>query len=332
MKNNIVTSLSITLAGTGMVLASSSFSTASGASFTGSSGSLSASASFERVNGNQLQITLTNTGGADVTVPADVLTGIFFKMDNPLTAVSATLGAGSQAVYNGAVVASSTDVSNGWAYNGSLSLRGGNQGISAAGLGLFGPSNVIGSDTNGVQGLDYGLLSLNDNIATGNTGVKKQTLFKNSVSFLFNGLGSNIDLATAISSVSFQYGTATSEPSIIASLLQSSTPPASPAPVAVVPSPEPASPAPVAVVPSTPPASPAPVAVVPSPEPASPAPVAVVPSPEPASPAPVAVVPSTPPEEVSNKPTETVPEPTTILGTIFGLGSLFAARRRQNNK
>jgi hypothetical protein len=195
---------------------------ANAGTFTGSDATRAASAAFEAVGTSQLKITLSNTSTGDVAVPIDVLTGVFFQLNYPnltgltLDAISATLTAGSQAVYNGAVVSSSSDVSNGWAYNGSTGSRG--SGISAAGLGLFGPGDVIGTNSNGVQGLDYGLLSAGDNIATGNIGVTKQTLYKSGVSFLFNVVapaGASFDINTvvnSISSVGFQYGTATSEP------------------------------------------------------------------------------------------------------------------------
>src|SRR3989442_689675 len=63
--------------------------------FTGSSGGLSAKATFV-TGGSQLIITLLNTGG-DALVPTDILTAIFFDTDpnTVLTPVSALLPSGS---------------------------------------------------------------------------------------------------------------------------------------------------------------------------------------------------------------------------------------------
>ena len=69
--------------------------------FTGSSGSLSASASFEIV-GTDLVVTLTNTGGSDVTAANEVLTGVFFDLGGgtglTLAKTSAVVAAGSSLV------------------------------------------------------------------------------------------------------------------------------------------------------------------------------------------------------------------------------------------
>src|SRR5262249_52759787 len=47
--------------------------------FTGSSGSLAASATFDDSVAGTLKVTLTNTSSADVLVPANVLTAVFFS-------------------------------------------------------------------------------------------------------------------------------------------------------------------------------------------------------------------------------------------------------------
>ena len=52
--------------------------------FSGSSGGLSATVSFDIV-GSQLQVVLSNTSIGDVLVPSDVLTAVFFNIaGNPL--------------------------------------------------------------------------------------------------------------------------------------------------------------------------------------------------------------------------------------------------------
>src|SRR5215831_6820040 len=70
--------------------------------FTGTSGNLAASVSFV-VNGSNLVVTLTNTSKADVLVPADVLTGVFFTLTGATvttTGGSAVLNSGSVVVYS----------------------------------------------------------------------------------------------------------------------------------------------------------------------------------------------------------------------------------------
>ena len=51
--------------------------------YSGSSGNLSASVSFS-LSGNTLNVILTNTSSADVLVPTNVLTGVFFNTTNTL--------------------------------------------------------------------------------------------------------------------------------------------------------------------------------------------------------------------------------------------------------
>src|SRR5690349_13258057 len=78
---------------TAALLASAGTAMGGTITLTGSAGSLSASARFENLGGN-LVVTLTNTSGNDVLVPADVLTSLFFDISTgeTLTPVSALLG------------------------------------------------------------------------------------------------------------------------------------------------------------------------------------------------------------------------------------------------
>src|SRR5262245_42572178 len=148
--------------------------------YTGSSGNLSASAQFDLV-GNTLTVTLTNTSTHDVLVPADVLTGVFFNTAHTLTAVSASLNGSS--VYYGSIANS---VGAGWQYAVPVGgVQGKNAGISATGLGKFGPNgNFYSGPTVKLGGLNYGILSAGDNPLTGNTGVTgKGPLIKDSVRF-----------------------------------------------------------------------------------------------------------------------------------------------------
>ncbi len=171
--------------------------------FTGSSGSLAASANFV-LSGNTLTITLMNTSSADVLVPTDVLTGLFFNTTHTLTPVSASLNGSS--VFYGSIA---NNVGEGWVYASGISAQGKNSGISASGLGVFGNTGFF--YTPGVtplNGLNYGILSAGDNSATGNTGVTGHgPLIKNSVLFTLTA-ASGFSLTEIGNSVVFQYGTA----------------------------------------------------------------------------------------------------------------------------
>jgi hypothetical protein len=106
------------------------------------------------------------------------------------------------------------NVGEGFQYKTGVSAQGMNSGISATGLGIFGPSGNFFSPGVTLNGLDYGILSAGDNSATGNTGVTGHgPLIKNSVQFTLTA-GSGFNLDELGSTVVFQYGTATTEPTI----------------------------------------------------------------------------------------------------------------------
>jgi hypothetical protein len=173
-------------------------------SSSGSSGSLSASAQFDLM-GNTLTVTLTNTSSADVLVPTDVLTGVFFNTTHKLTPVSANLHGST--VYYGSL----TNVGDGWGYGSGVNAQGKNSAISATGaVNGLGMSN-FSSQTHALQGLDYGILSAGDNPNTGNTGVTGHgPLIKNSVQFVLTA-AAGFSLSELGNTVVFQYGTALSE-------------------------------------------------------------------------------------------------------------------------
>jgi hypothetical protein len=177
----------------------------SGPAFSGSSGDLSASASFD-LSGNTLTVILTNTSSADVLVPADVLTGIFFDTTHTLTPVSASLN-GSTVFYG-----SLTNVGDGWGYASGVTAQGENNAISATGaVNGLGHSNFSAAD-NSLGGDDYGILSAGDNSATGNTGVTgKGPLIKDSVEFILTA-PAGFSLNELGNSVVFQYGSALTDP------------------------------------------------------------------------------------------------------------------------
>src|SRR3972149_9928401 len=143
--------------------------------FTCTSGNLAASAKFEQV-GLNIVVTLTNTSPADVDDPPDILTGVFFDIDGvgALTSGSAVIGPGSTVAFGG------TDpggvVGGEWAYASVLvgAPLGATEGISSAGLGLFGGATFPGTNLQGpaaVNGLQYGITSAGDILATGNAAV-----------------------------------------------------------------------------------------------------------------------------------------------------------------
>jgi len=186
--------------------------------FTGTSGTKSASVSFDIVGGN-LQVILTNTSTADILIPTDVLTAVFFDLqggaDTALTRVSG-ISCATCSSYQGAtnIAAGNQVVGGEWAYLNTLNNFGANSAISSTGLGLFGPGNVFpGGDLDppaDPNGLNYGLASAGDNQTTGNSGVTGVPLTKNSVTFLLSGLPAMFSLAS-ISNVSFLYGTGLTE-------------------------------------------------------------------------------------------------------------------------
>jgi hypothetical protein len=185
-----------------------------------SSGNLAAEATFEAVGG-QLIITLANTSAADVLVPAEVLTGVYFNIVGSAVSLSrvsvliddgcSVINVGSQPV--GGVVGGE------FAYRGDLlGPRGTSYGISSSGLGLFGPGDVFaGGNLAGPgdpDGLQYGMTSAGDNIMTNNGGTDAP-LIKNAVVITLSGLPMDFDPEASLTDINFQYGTALDEPNLL---------------------------------------------------------------------------------------------------------------------
>jgi len=209
--------------------------------FTGSSGSLSASVVFTTGPGGTLTVQLTNTGG-DTLVPVDVLTAVFFNIAGvgTLTPTSAMLGPGSSVIFGTggnciatpASLCAGPNVGGEWAYGAGLSGApgGASRGISSTGVNLFGSGNFGGANLGGpgsgaVDGLQYGIVSLNDNSATGNAPVTGgNALIRGSVIFTLTGLPANYLLANNVTGVVFQYGTSLTEPSYGGSCTSGCTP------------------------------------------------------------------------------------------------------------
>lgn len=166
-------------------------------------------------SGNNLVITLSNTSLVDITVPAQVLTGVYFNISGSpisLSRVSALLAAGSTVLGDSQPVGGV--VGGEWAYRGGISIAGASYGISSVGLGWFGSGDLFpGADLDSPaspNGVNYGLTTNNDNFSNNNGGASVP-LIRNSVVFTLSGLPTGFDLAR-ISGVVIQYGSSLSEP------------------------------------------------------------------------------------------------------------------------
>ena len=204
--------------------------------FSASSGARAASATFDVVGGN-LVVTLANTSTFDVLSPAGtpatnagILTAVFFDVtgqSTALTSLSAVVGAGSAIVFDTAppplFFGPGTVVGGEHAYAYNASGLGGavapfvtqTNGISSAGFGIFGSATFPGANLDpplALDGLNYGLTSAGDNLATGNAAVTGgNPLIQNSVVFT---LGAWSSVLSAINNIRFQYGTALNEGTI----------------------------------------------------------------------------------------------------------------------
>jgi hypothetical protein len=185
-------------------------------SFSASSGNLAASVTFS-LSDSILTVTLANASTADVLVPTDVLTAVFWNGTGTMMPYSAVLGSGSTVLFPPSG-GEGPNVGGEWAYSDSLIGAPAAYGISSSGLDWFGAANFPGSNLQGpadsVDGLQYGITSAGDNPSTGNKKVTgSDALIKNSVVFTFTGISADFDMSK-IHDVSFQYGTAAGEPNI----------------------------------------------------------------------------------------------------------------------
>ena len=209
-------------------------------SFTGSDSVRSAEVefSYEAGTGN-LVIDLTNTDPDSPLLagPGDNLTAVFFSAGFALTTVSGTayvptVGSVIQADSSGNIEPWSTWPSSGppdrsvgteWAYkSGLVGVPGGaTQGLSSAGLNLFGPENRFetsyGDDMlskpASPNGENFGIVPAGTTKVSGS--LEKQALIRNSVSFTFTGVGDLSSAADSIDRVVFLYGTAIDGPSVV---------------------------------------------------------------------------------------------------------------------
>jgi len=199
-------------------------------------GGRAASATFDDSVAGFLTITLTNTSMLDVTAPTFVLTALFFDLPGatlaPLTAVIAAGSASYDLTgqppgpFTGVLVdPAGTNVGGEWAYGSGLVGAPAAQGISSAGFGVFSDPNFCNGGSfpsancpnldppDALNGVNYGITSAGDDVNTGNGDILNGgPLIKNSAVFRLSYTG-DLDLA-GLTSVSFQYGTALTEPNL----------------------------------------------------------------------------------------------------------------------
>jgi hypothetical protein len=191
--------------------------------FSGTSGSLAASATFDTYTDtdgsvNYLTVLLQNTSTVDVTAPNQVLSALFWDPSANLTPVSALLPTGTTVLYgpNGG-----GNVGGEWAFKSGLSgaPSSAGLGISSSGLsGLFCDANFNGPNLGGpvaLDGIQYGITSAGDNSAIANGGLAKNAIIKDAVLFTLKINSGTYDLSS-IHNVTFQYGTSLSEPQVTA--------------------------------------------------------------------------------------------------------------------
>ena len=222
--------LSLLLLGSLMSLAVALPAKAIPFSYSMSENGRSAEVTFE-VSGTDLIVTLANKSTNDAMAPTDVLTGVFFNIaGNPvITPIAASLYTGSSIICKNTGHAGDcptqldpNGLMNGeWAFKSNVNLRNAKYGISSSGLGIFGPSDLFPNPTNlqgpvDPDGIQYGITTEGDNANTANGGLGGNNLVKNKAQFKFalNGNADNFHPGK-LSDISFQYGTATTEPYLL---------------------------------------------------------------------------------------------------------------------
>jgi PEP-CTERM motif len=233
---------------------SATHSQAAPMSFTGTNGTHAAQAVFNIINNNKLNIVLTNTSQNDALLQTDILTAVFFDLQDSshttinglsqLTAVPSASQLSGKGVYqqnsthntnangsllqltqnshgqpcctNLAVTGSNAGV--GTPYDGGWQYKEGLSGLPTHGLG----TNGLGGTFNGnlvqdVVNIDYGLTSTGDSVTTSQAQqLFNKPLIQDTVTFTLDGLPVGFALTTStISNVRFQYGTALTDFSIL---------------------------------------------------------------------------------------------------------------------
>jgi hypothetical protein len=151
-------------------------------------------------SGSILTVVLTNDAEDAANFRRRVLTAVFWDLagDPNVTKNAAAYTAGSVQINGGD---SAANIGKHWGFKQGLGANqwgNANYGISAVGLGFFGPSNAFIPGT-AQQGIDYGLVP-----AAGTT--LGEPLVKDSMTFTLNLPGSYTLTEDSISNVWFQYG------------------------------------------------------------------------------------------------------------------------------
>lgn len=179
---------------------------ASSAIYTATSGNLSAKVDFElNTATGRLSVLLTDTSLTAATVPADVLTGIFFNATSKLTPISASLN-GSD-VIEGPL----DNPGDGWGYQSRVDAHGKNSAISATGaVDGLGHSDFSAAE-NTLDGIGYGLVGAAGISANAKSGLTQHgPLIENSVLFILQA-AVGFNLSQLGNSVIFQYGSSLDE-------------------------------------------------------------------------------------------------------------------------
>ena len=231
MKRCNVTKYTTLIAAAGIWAAASSSASAQvtfTTSGTGANGeALQATATFQTLPLNELQITLANTETGDAHTVANVVAAIFFDGATGLTPVSAIVPAGNWQwnMSTSTKLTSDLNVGTQWGYaytggSGDESL-GANPpynataGISSSGFGWFGHGDFATGGA-ALDGAAYGLVPLGfmttggsyDGFSNGHN----NPVFENTVVLTLSGWTGDVH---DISNVSFQYGTATTDANIV---------------------------------------------------------------------------------------------------------------------
>jgi hypothetical protein len=198
---------------------------------------LNASVTFT-VKNLQLIITLSNTATYDANDSADVLTGIFFKLDEDLslTQNSALLGSDTAIKDRPGISGPGMNVGEEWAYRNDLTgmTNGANEGIAIASLKEFGKRyHFSGPKLGSSGGVKYGVTTGFDGLGNDKSTIKHQQLIENTVVFTMGGLPTNFTLAD-ISNVNFQYGTDLNNDNLAGTISGSSGGPVIPEPNTIV--------------------------------------------------------------------------------------------------
>jgi hypothetical protein len=170
-----------------------------------------------------LIVTLSNDATYIPNDLPDILSGVFFTIaGNPtLTRLAGNLASGSGVVAAGTnVTIVGTDIGGSWTYKSGLSGApgGANQGISSAGFGLFGPTDVFpGNPLPGDSVIPDGGAGGLTTVVDGGTsdGLDGRPLIQHAAEFVLGNVPGSFTLDD-ISNVSFQYGTSLGEQNIVA--------------------------------------------------------------------------------------------------------------------